>query len=48
MLFDCQHFLAKTVHNGALPVHEGCIKDVLLHVDGEIEQTIWNGNMLIA
>ena len=48
MLFDCQLYLAKNVHNGALPVHENHNRDMLLHVDGETELVMWKGNMFMA
>ena len=45
MLFDCQHYLAKNVHSGALPVHQNYNRGMLLHVDGETERAMWNGNI---
>ena len=48
MLFDCRHYLVKNVHNGALPVYEKYNRDMLVHVDGQIKQTVCIGNILVA
>ena len=48
MLFDCRYYLVKNVHKGASPADENYNRDVLVHVDSEIKQTVCNGDMLMA
>ena len=48
MLFDCQHYVTKNMHNGALPVHKNYNRDVLARVDDVAKRTMWNGSTLMA